>query len=51
MKYLMVALTALFIIMEFAPAANAVVYARGVFRAGCVGARGAVVARRPTART
>jgi hypothetical protein len=47
MKYLFVALTALFIIMEFAPAANAVVCARGVYRAGCVGARGAAVVRRP----
>lgn len=27
--------------------ANAVVCARGVYRAGCVGPRGAVVARRP----
>jgi hypothetical protein len=27
--------------------ANAVVCTRGVFRAGCVGARGAVVVRRP----
>jgi hypothetical protein len=27
--------------------ANAVVCARGVFRAGCVGPRGAVVVRRP----
>jgi hypothetical protein len=27
--------------------ANAVVCARGVYRAGCAGARGAVVARRP----
>ncbi len=27
--------------------ASAVVCARGVYRAGCVGARGAVVARRP----
>ena len=29
--------------------ANAVVCARGVFRAGCVGARGAVVVHRPLA--
>jgi hypothetical protein len=47
MKYLFVALTALFIIIEFAPAANAVVCTRGVYRAGCVGARGAAVVRRP----
>ncbi|WP_036260862.1 hypothetical protein [Methylocapsa aurea] len=30
--------------------ANAVVCARGVYRAGCVGPRGAVVARRPVVR-
>jgi hypothetical protein len=30
--------------------ASAVVCARGVYRAGCVGARGAVVAHRPMAR-
>jgi hypothetical protein len=35
-KYLLIALTALFI-MEYAPAANAVVCARGVYRAGCAG--------------
>jgi hypothetical protein len=29
--------------------ANAVVCARGVYRAGCAGARGAVVVRRPVA--
>ena len=29
--------------------ANAVVCARGVYRAGCAGARGAVVVRRPAA--
>jgi hypothetical protein len=29
--------------------ANAVVCARGVYRAGCAGPRGAVVARRPVA--
>jgi hypothetical protein len=29
--------------------ANAVVCARGVYRAGCAGARGAVVVRRPPA--
>jgi hypothetical protein len=30
--------------------ANAVVCARGVYRAGCAGARGAVVVRHPVAR-
>jgi hypothetical protein len=30
--------------------ANAVVCARGVYRAGCAGPRGAVVAHRPVAR-
>ena len=30
--------------------ANAVVCARGVYRAGCAGPRGAVVVRRPVAR-
>jgi hypothetical protein len=30
--------------------ANAVVCARGVYRAGCVGARGAAVVRHPVAR-
>jgi hypothetical protein len=34
--------------MTFEPTdANAVVCARGVYRAGCAGARGAVVVRRP----
>jgi hypothetical protein len=32
------------------PAANAAVCAAGVYRAGCVGPRGAVVVRRPAAR-
>jgi hypothetical protein len=50
MKYVLVALTALFIIMEYTPAANAAVCARGVYRAGCVGPRGAVVVRRPAVR-
>jgi hypothetical protein len=49
MKYLLIALTALFIVMEYAPAANAVVCARGVYRAGCAGAGGAAVVRRPVA--
>jgi len=40
------ALAPLFISAEI-PAANAVVCARGVYRAGCVGPRGAVVTRRP----
>jgi len=34
--------------MTYRPAdANAVVCARGIYRAGCVGARGGVVVRRP----
>jgi hypothetical protein len=34
--------------MTFEPTdANAVVCARGIYRAGCAGARGAVVVRRP----
>jgi hypothetical protein len=48
MKYLLVAVTALFIVMEYAPAANAAaVCAGGVYRAACVaGTYGAVVVRR-----
>jgi hypothetical protein len=46
MKYLLSALTALFLFAYFAPDANAVVCARGVYRAGCVGPRGGVVVRR-----
>jgi len=40
MKYLLSALTALFLFAYLAPDANAFVCARGVYRAGCVGPRG-----------
>jgi hypothetical protein len=48
MKYLIISLLLLggFVALSTMEA-NAVVCARGVYRAGCVGARGAVVARRP----
>lgn len=46
MKYLALAAITLFALMAFVPDdASAVVCARGVYRAGCVGPRGAVVAR------
>ena len=51
MKKTMITVAAAFIVMETMVAsveeANAVVYARGVYRAACAGPRGAVVARRP----
>ena len=46
MKYLALSLTALFFLVASLPEASAVVCARGVYRAGCVGPRGAVVAHR-----
>jgi hypothetical protein len=47
MKYLLVALTASFIVMAHAPAANAAACAVGVYNAACVaGAYAAVVVRR-----
>jgi hypothetical protein len=47
MKYLLVALTALFIVMAQAPAANAAACAGGVYNAACVaGAYDYVVVRR-----
>jgi hypothetical protein len=46
MKYLLSALTALFLFAYLAPDANAFVCARGVYRAGCVGPRGGFVVRR-----
>jgi hypothetical protein len=47
MKYLLVALTALFIVMGYTPAANAATCVGGVYRAACIaGAYGAVVVRR-----
>lgn len=51
MKYLAFAAIGFFALMAFIPDnASAVVCARGVYRAGCVGARGAVVATRPVYR-
>lgn len=52
MKYLLMGLSALTMAATFAPTeASAVVCARGVVRAGCVGpAGGAVVVRRPAPR-
>jgi len=59
MKYLLVALAALFITMEYTPAANAAACAGGVYNAACVAGaydvvvvrrRPAVVVRRPVVR-
>jgi glycine/serine hydroxymethyltransferase len=51
MKKLILGLVALGMFVAEIPAANAVVCARGVHRAGCVGPRGgAVVVRRPGVR-
>ena len=50
MKKLLLSLFALGMIVADIPAANAVVCARGVYRAGCAGPRGAVVTRRPVVR-
>jgi hypothetical protein len=51
MKYLLVAITALFIMMVHAPAANAAACAAGVYNAACVaGAYDVVVVRRPVVR-
>jgi hypothetical protein len=47
MKFFALSMIALFWLMAAAPDANAVVCARGVYRAGCVGPRGAVVGHRP----
>ncbi|HMM87769.1 hypothetical protein [Bradyrhizobium sp.] len=51
MRYLLIVASALFAFgtaMTFESTdANAVVCARGVYRAGCAGARGAVVVRKP----
>jgi len=46
MKYLAFATLAVFAILTSITDASAVVCARGVYRAGCVGPRGAVVAHR-----
>ena len=51
MKYAALALTALFVLMVSVPDAGAVVCARGVYRAGCVGPRGAAVVHRPVGCT
>ena len=52
MKYALIvaAATAVLTLLPEIHAANAVVCARGVYRAGCAGPRGAVVARRPVYR-
>jgi hypothetical protein len=47
MKCAAFATVALLALMASMPDANAFVCARGVYRAGCAGARGAVVVRRP----
>jgi hypothetical protein len=49
MKRIIVSLAALFVTMAWVEAANAAVCAAGAYRAGCVGARGAAVVRRPVA--
>jgi hypothetical protein len=46
MKYFVFGFMALFFLVASVPDASAVVCARGVYRAGCVGPRGAVVAHR-----
>jgi hypothetical protein len=46
MKYLAFASLAVFVMLTSITDASAVVCARGVHRAGCVGPRGAVVAHR-----
>jgi hypothetical protein len=47
MKYVAFAFAILFTSLAFVPDAGAVVCARGVYRAGCVGPRGAAVVHRP----
>jgi len=47
MKKVILALFTLGMIVADVSAANAMVCARGPYRAGCAGPRGAVVARRP----
>jgi hypothetical protein len=46
-KYLAIAIVGALWLIGSVPDANAAVCARGIYRAGCVGPRGAVVARRP----
>ncbi len=50
MKYASLAFLALFMLMASAPEASAATCAAGMYRAGCVGASGAVVVRRPVVR-
>jgi len=47
MKFFALGMIALFWLIAAAPDANAVVCARGVYRSGCAGPRGAVVVRHP----
>ncbi len=47
MKQLLLVIATLASVAAFIPEANAVVCARGVYRAGCAGPRGAVVTGRP----
>lgn len=47
MKFLIVAFVTFLGLASFVPEADAVVCARGVYRSGCAGPRGAVVRRRP----
>jgi hypothetical protein len=49
MKRIIISVAALFVTMAWVEAANAAVCAAGVHRAGCAGARGAAVVRRPVA--
>jgi hypothetical protein len=51
MKWMAFAFAILFVLMASAPEASAVVCARGVYRAGCAGPRGAVVVRPPVGCT
>ena len=46
MKYAALVFGVLFVLMASVPEATAVVCARGVYRAGCAGPRGAVVVHR-----
>jgi hypothetical protein len=48
-KYAGLALAVLFVLITSVPEASAVVCARGVYRAGCAGPRGAVAVHRPAA--
>lgn len=50
MKYASLAFVALFMLMASVPEAGAVTCAAGVYRAGCVGARGVAVVHRPVVR-